>query len=423
MLRKIFLLLCALFITIIVCASNIDAINQTDSISIDTLNPYWYKTWGGSQYEGIQSLALNGSEVYIGGETMSWGAGEWDSLVLKYDTNGNYNWNRTWGKTRMDYVVSVCTKDNNSYCLSQITDTSTHENFNIRCYNSNGLLQWSKQWGGINSDFPEEIIIYNSEIYIVGVTESYGYGNADVCLLKYDLSGTLLWNKTWGISANESAWSVYVDSPGVYIVGDTNNISPDNYDILLLKYDLSGNYQWNRTWNLRDDDRGESIIVDTDGIYVAGHCSSPSGQSSVLLKYDLSGNYLWNKTWGGYYIAQGYSINKLGSNIYVCGQTSKYTPYKNDEGFVLKYDSSGTLLWEKAWGGPKNESFYSIVAVGSNLYIGGRTSSYGNGSWDALFMKTDLNGSNGTVPEIHNILSILTIASVLLVAVWVTRKR
>lgn len=188
-------------------------------------------------------------------------------------------------------------------------------------------------------------------------------------------TGVLLpiWNKTWGGSDMDWAYSVAVDSSNVYVAGYTYNSSV-GYDAFVLKYDLNGNLLWNRTWNNSDFVAAYSIAVDGSSIYVAGWTYNLSSSFDVLLlKYDLNGNLLWNKTWGGSEGDMAYSIAVAGSNVYVAGYTSSYGT-GNSDAFVLKCDLNGNELWNKTWGNPSGSDYgRSIAVVGSNIYVAGST--------------------------------------------------
>ncbi|MCP4665337.1 MAG: hypothetical protein GY849_03135, partial [Deltaproteobacteria bacterium] len=160
---------------------------------------------------------------------------------------------------------------------------------------SSGNLTWAKTAGGTSYDFAESVKQTNDGGYIVvGRTLSYGAGNYDVFLLKYDSSGALTWAKTAGGTGDDRAYSVKQTSDGGYIVaGETESYGAGGADVFLLKYDSSGALTWAKTAGETDDDKAESVVQTGDGGYVvAGETESyGAGYRDVLLmKTDSNGD-------------------------------------------------------------------------------------------------------------------------------------
>jgi len=100
---------------------------------------------------------------------------------------------------------------------------------------------------------------------MAGTTESFGAGSFDFWLVKTDLNGSMQWNRTYGGSDLEKAYSLIKTSDGGYafVVGSR-----------LTKTDTQGNVEWNQTYEVkRATERGLlSLAETTDGGYVlVGH--------------------------------------------------------------------------------------------------------------------------------------------------------
>jgi hypothetical protein len=129
---------------------------------------------------------------------------------------------------------------------------------------------------------------------VTGQTNSYGAGNYDMVLVKYDASGNLSWNKTWGGTGTDQGNSLVQTSDGGYAVtGYTQSYGAGNYDMFIVKYDASGNLSWNKTWGGTSTEYSQSLVQTSDGGYaVAGYTLSygAGGYDMLLVKYDASGN-------------------------------------------------------------------------------------------------------------------------------------
>ncbi|TFF88655.1 MAG: hypothetical protein EU549_02605 [Promethearchaeota archaeon] len=164
---------------------------------------------------------------------------------------------------------------------------------------------WIKTWGGSNTDEDSSDISLDGDgnIYIVGITESFGSGEKDIFLLKYDRQGNLLWNITWGGSNNEWVYEIALDSENnIYMVGSTESFSQNYSDGFLLKFDNSGVPQWNNIWDVNNSAISlYSLVIDnSNNVYVSG-----SEYNYTSLDYDVflskiskDGDIIFNKTWG-----------------------------------------------------------------------------------------------------------------------------
>lgn len=237
-------------------------------------------------------------------------------------------------------------------------------------YTSYGDLQFSKIWGGLRNDYGNAVAVdLFGNVYVVGTTDSIGAGGSDIILLKYDSSGSLLFQRTWGGTQNDFGTGVAVDSGGyVYVTGYTYSLGPTPgvSAIVLLKYDPSGNLLFQKTWGGTMNDFATAITTDIDGnVYVTGYTKSFSINrgvpSALLLKFDQSGNLLFQRSWGGNRgdFAYGVAVDAA-ENVYVTGYTYSFGP--NAQGanyFFLRYDISGNLAWQNIYGGgiPENGPF------------------------------------------------------------------
>ncbi|MFX1252423.1 MAG: hypothetical protein ACFFCZ_12535 [Promethearchaeota archaeon] len=199
----------------------------------------------------------------------------------------------------------------------------------------------------------------NGDIYTVGTT------SGELLLVKWSQTGKQIWNHNW-ISSEED----YVIGNGV--VSDKNGsiytvgTSSYPYKLILIKWDIDGKQIWNRTWNNAYNDYGNDIALDNNSnIYTVG--TTHDGKYTMnmsLIKWDASGNQIWNRTWRYYKekIENGYIVRYDGhgkghgvtidsnGNIYtvgiVAGKIDQFSRQLMDI-VLLKWNSSGTLLWER----------------------------------------------------------------------------
>ena len=374
------------------------------ALTLLVLEQPFVKTWGGTGLEETTGVALDSDgNVYCVSRTGSFGAGNEDALILKYNTSGALQWAKTWGGADWEFIYGVAVDTTgNTYCAGCTWSFGAGAaDALLLKYNSSGTLQWARTWGGSSDDYFEAIAVdSDNNIYCAGETKNFGAGSCGALLVKYDSSGTLQWAKIWDSSADiEYIYGVAVDSGGsIYCAGSTRIFSTGEEDTLLLKYDSSGSLQWARTWGGTDDDEIGGVGVDSGGsVFCAGRTASfGAGDWDVLLlKYSSSGTLQWAKTWGGtdWDYSRGVAVDS-GGNIYCAGETYSFGAGMRDA-LLLKYDTSGSCQWARTWGGGYGDSILSpVVDANQNIFLGGVSDSYGLVcAWQTITTGTEGNPS------------------------------
>ncbi len=235
-----------------------------------------------------------------------------------------------------------------------------------------GNLEWQKTIGGSEEDLLNAITLCPGGGYLVSGTSGSGVGGdktdtsrddpataafmaGDVWLVRLDDTGHMLWQKTYGGHYADGGNTIYNDdlinnmyhvtqvtatADGGFIVGTTasSGVSGDKTEInrtennatlsslfmifgdyWVFKLDASGNMQWQKTLGGEDNDRLAAVRQTTDGGYMVGGTSesffltgSGTNQSGGdktdtirgnadywILKLSATGAIQWQKTIGG----------------------------------------------------------------------------------------------------------------------------
>ena|GEM_PF-2165912 len=254
---------------------------------------------------------------------------------------------------------------------------------------------WVHTWGGRRGDVADAITVDSGGACVAGST-FFDPGDVDVLLLKYDPSGNAMWQKTWDAGDEDCASAVATDGYGnIYVVGKTYSSGAGGADVLLIKFDCDGDAVWTKTWGGTGWDVGSDLVLDSSGdIYVCANTESfgAGGEDVVLLKYDADGSLTSQKRWGGNGMDSAAALVLDGCrNVYVAGCTmSSGAGYT--EVLLLKYDSYGNLVWTRTWGGGSGDGAGCLSLDGmGHIYVAGSTSSFGEGP-NVLLLKYEANG-------------------------------
>ena len=249
-------------------------------------------------------------------------------------------------------------------------------------------VEWSRLYSSGSSS--RNLELTSSEDIII----SGYYSSTLMCVIKYDKSGNLQWSNTYtgrggGIMTLDS-------SNNIYLVGyEEDSISGDR-DYIIYKLNSAGTVLWTRTFDKNKYDYPAAIVTDGyNDVYIVGHTflqANWENKDVQIVKYSSSGTLLWDRTLDFDDEDYGISITTDSSNnIYLCGSSRATTT--NTDYIAAKYDRYGTLQWSKKWGGLYSESALDLIVDSSNnIFITGYE--YVSGSHEEVTLLKLSNSGN-----------------------------
>jgi len=265
-------------------------------------------------------------------------------------------------------------------------------------WDSEGTVQWQTNLTGYGYHDPYGIAVDSSGNSYVATKGDVAGTNTDFFVVKLDADGALVWEYRFKYTGNDS-----MEEPGDIAVDSSDNIYfsgygyvPDYaYDGYLVKLNSSGTIQWQKRIHEASSSNEYQYIHglaldSSSNVYVVGRSPSSTG---YIIKFNSSGTKQWDKGFAGSQTARfrGVTVDSSGNPIAVGEYQANSTVY----GLVVKYNSSGTVQWQRRVGETTGYEYFYRVATDSddNIYVCGYTASEGEGAADALIVKYDSSGT------------------------------
>ncbi len=251
----------------------------------------WLKIYDSGGNDEAKDVAMDKSgNVYIGGFTGN------QSLIIKYNGNGDTVWTRKYSETNYRFpVVSLILDNQNNVYISGArvhTTNSSNAEFTIK-YDSNGNEVWQKIYNGPGSggEIPFDLKVDGlGNIIVTGASSGIGTGNYDFITFKYNTNGDSLWVKRYNGSGNgnDESYSLDLDdSNNVYITGRSFG-SFNEWDYTSIKYNSIGVQQWLIRYPSLINRSGIAYVIRIDrnqNIYITGKSDSSGVNDYVTIKY------------------------------------------------------------------------------------------------------------------------------------------
>lgn len=217
-------------------------------------------------------------------------------------------------------------------------------------------------------------------------------------LVKFDQTGKILWNKTYGGASYEDAYAMKATPDGgAVLAGNTSSFGPgidnDIWNMWLVKVDANGNKQWDSAIGSLQHDGAKDVIVLNDGYMVVGYTHDETNPGIGVYKLDLNGKLVWSKNYGH---GIGQAITQTNDENFVIVAPSILTMYDiATDIYMIKINSNGDILWERTLGTNCHDDPTDIIELndGSLVISGNQKKNDGVSNLLGLTIKTDANGN------------------------------
>lgn len=301
--------------------------------------------WGnsyGTESGRIRCIEETSDGGFIAGGEMSStsGAGNLDFFVMKISYFGGVTWSNLYGNTGVDVLSDIHQTTDGGYIVAGHTldQGAGGSDIWVIKLDSAGAIQWQKTFGGTYVDF-SAYVIETAGGYIVGA-ETSSYGSAvgitpDALILKLDSAGGILSQNTYGLFGWNRVNSIKKTSDGGYVAAGYYG-GPS-----IIKFNSSDAIEWQKRYENGGYEEITSIVQTSDGGYAV---TGRAGFADIfIMKLYSNGTIDWQKTYGGAKIENGYFITQTSDGGYaVAGNTFSFG-FGGYDGFFLKTDAKGNI--------------------------------------------------------------------------------
>lgn len=349
----------------------------------------WEKNFGGNDTDTLNDLILlPDNHLITAGASGSYAREDaWESIwIQKIDNKGNmikeeiigdssYNSGNTIIAAPNKHLI-IGGEKNWLYCSScieigesWITMVDYELNINWeKSFNVEGNTLISDMASGKNNGF-----------CLVGLSQFNRSGETKAWLAYANWNGDIVWSKTYDYLFQDRATGVLnLNNNGFLISGYSQTANLSKSVAWILKTDKNGKVEWKKDF---ETNKGINVLkkiieLDEENFMAIGYTSAKGAgwQDGWVIKISRDGEVLWDKTFGTKNKDIFSSAAKLDKYIIIAGTT--YNPDKNaNDGWIVKIDENGEVLWEHNIGGENDESFSGINIKNKNiLYLFGSSS-------------------------------------------------
>jgi len=388
-------------------------------------------------------VAVGHSDVFDG----DWAAagvtskGNDDATIVKFNSSGAMVWAKNFGGTGGDYFNSVTSTSDGGFvavgyssafdgdwAVAGVTGKGNHDATIVK-FNSTGSMVWAKNFGGTGWEYLRSVTATSDGGFVaVGDSDAFdgdwaaagcvGKGIGDATIVKFNSSGTMVWAKNFGGSNSDYFNYITTTSDGGFVaVGWSETIDVDwaaagltgkgNADATIVKFNSTGGMVWAKNFGGTNDDSFRSVTTTSDGGFVAvGYSVAFDGDwaaagvtgkgfyDATIVKFDSTGGIVWAKNFGGSdwdcfngvtmasdggFVAVGESY-EFDGDWAVAGVTGK----GNGDATIVKFNSTGGMVWAKNFGGSDWDDFLGVTMVSDGGFVAvgySQPTSFGNGDW------------------------------------------
>ncbi len=360
------------------------------------------RLFGGKEDDVAKAVIATEDGYLITGKTKSFTKDrDFDVYTIKIDKQGRKIWSKIYGGEDDEFANAI-TPMGKEFLIVGSTETYGNERLSLYTIkiDANGDPIWQKAYYSDSDDeYTGNDVVSNGTTALIAATERHlQFFSAKVTpyILKIDRKGEELWRKRYGGDDEDRAKAVALTSDGYIVAGETESYGHGDIDAYLIKLDKNGHKEWHAAFGGRYDDVASDVVVTDEGGYlIVGSTKSFKDfrKDVYIVKTDKDGQRLWQKVYGGNRNDEAFAVCKSGDGGYVVvGRSESFNRRKGFDLYLLKIDKNGRLLWSRTYGGENDDAGYDVIAASDGYLIVGSRRTPRSRDQDVWILKVDKEG-------------------------------
>lgn len=370
----------------------------------------WYVTYDGPTHVRDTALGLavdtEGCAYVVG--SLGVGDGLYEYATVKYRPDGAVQWVARYHGSRDGsyYAAAIALDEERNVYVTGVAPATfpVYDAWETVKYDHSGNVKWVARYDGNGAGGGSLHGIHADEhgaVYVTGTWRSVSGGKPGFLVVKYNSTGEQQWERRYEAAGDgDELTASSVDSGGNTILVGSHREGFGNssrFDFLTVKVGHDGTFRWAALYDGPGhlDDFPAAVAVDASGsVYVSG-LAWVAREDYATIKYSPDGQQLWAKFYSGWdYGADSVSTMAIDQEVHIVVTGTSAGVNGQYDIATVKYDSDGNQLWVDRFGSSGGQDDF-VRAVGvdgdGNVIVTGASPGYGVGGEFAT-IKYDADG-------------------------------
>ncbi|NUN69153.1 MAG: Ig-like domain-containing protein [Bacteroidetes bacterium] len=348
---------------------------------------------GRGGFDIFRAITPAGDGGYLlAGSTHSRGTG---GTLVKVNRTGTIEWSRFYAGADMAWFTSAAPAPSGGFIAAGQNSSREFpaDRWFVRT-DSSGNVLWNRTIVHDGAQGVNSIIRVRDGFIVCGYTETDS-DRTDISLTKYDDQLELIWDRTIGGVYHDEAYRLLETSDGGLLLSGMSQKGTDRGSdrATVIRLNFLGEEKWRRDLRSPGGAAFRAAAEFRGRYYLCGTArTSTNKQDAIVAAFDSAGTHLWTKSYGGARDDDAADLAVVNGRIGICGSTASDSLGAQDA-WLLVLDTEGKELAEQRYGGRYHDAATGIAPRENGFIIIGSTASYTSGSSDGFIIVTDLNGT------------------------------